>query len=100
MPDEKKFERIGRVYRGITITKQRNGTVRKYLTWYGWYWDGGKRITVYLGRELPERFQCLVGKRRFKRIGSNPDFPSAIARAKKDRAGGDRATSSAAPAGI
>jgi len=70
MADAKILARLKSVYRTDHIVPARSGKVYRYPTWFGYYNEGGMRKAVYLGRELPDCFKCLIPKKpRVKRSG-------------------------------
>ena len=90
MADEKMIAKIQRVYFASLTTTNKYGKSYRYEAWRGWYWLAGTRKTIYLGKELPESLRGLVGKRQFKRLNGNPDWPSSIRRARRFGPGADQ----------
>jgi hypothetical protein len=76
MVNEDRLEKIRSVYQAISTFKSPAGKVYKYLVWYGHFSEGGKPKNIYLGRELPERFRCLLKKREYSRDPENYYWPA------------------------
>jgi len=75
MANEERLAKVKSVYRSNDTFKSPAGRVYKYLIWHGYYVEDGKRKNVYLGRELPERFRCLLKKRDYSRDPENYYWP-------------------------
>jgi hypothetical protein len=82
MANEERLAKLRSVYKTTDTFKSPAGKVYRYPVWYGYYAEDGKRKSVYLGRELPERFKCLIKKREYSRDPANYYWPGRGNRAK------------------
>jgi len=60
--------KITRVEQFYSRYKTRDGVKRSGPYWRGTYWEKGKEVTVYLGKELPDSLRYLL-EGRYKRRG-------------------------------
>ena len=65
MTDEIRLAKVQRVYRVKQRVRSAAGKIYEYRVWHGYYCEGARERKVYLGRELPEHFKCMVEGRRF-----------------------------------
>ena len=62
------LRKIRRVYQFWVKYDTQSGVKRSGPYWRGQYWEGGKEVCVYLGKELPDSLRHLLDG-RYKRPG-------------------------------
>ncbi|MBA7644118.1 hypothetical protein ES703_51855 [subsurface metagenome] len=60
--------KVRRVYRAYVKYKTRKGIRSCGPYWQGRYWENGRSVTVYIGKELPDNLRYLL-EGRYKRPG-------------------------------
>ena len=69
------LRKIIRVEQFYSRYKTRNGLRRSGPYWRGVYWEKGGKVTVYLGKELPDSLRYLLEGRLKRRGYKNYAWP-------------------------
>ena len=63
------LEKVRRVYQCYMKYKTLKGVRSCGPYWQGMYWENGRSVTLYIGKELPDSLRYLLAG-RYKRPGS------------------------------
>lgn len=80
MADEERLLKVQRVYKVKQRVRSATGKVYEYRAWWGYYCEDARQKRVYLGRELPERFNHMISERRFSRSRGQYYWPKSYHR--------------------